>query len=76
MSCLLINGTILGDGYHRKKLTLLFENLSMIKRQISDSNFGKNPLTNDLEKLTDLYHQWILVISDTADFINLNFNIG
>lgn len=60
----------------KKKLTLLLENLTTIKSQISDSNFGKNPLTKNLEKLTDLYHQWILVVSDIADFINLNIEFS
>ena len=59
------------DEIRRQKLTLLFDNLATIKKQLSDSEFGKNPLTHDLDKLTEIYRQWILVLSDIVDFLKL-----
>jgi len=64
------------DDIGKQKLTLLLETLSTIKSQLSETEFGKNPLANNLEKLTELYGLWVLVISDLTDFIKLNLYIN
>ncbi|MBE0573434.1 hypothetical protein IH575_00825 [Candidatus Dojkabacteria bacterium] len=64
------------DEINAKKLTLLLETVSTIKYQLSETNFGKNPLTKDLDKLTKLYNEWMLVVTDIADFVSLNLDVS
>lgn len=66
---MIVVNCIISDVIEKRKLILLLDNLSNIKSEISDSNFGKNPLTDDMNKLEDIYHRWILVISDIAYFL-------
>lgn len=63
------------DDISKKKLTDLLEKSSKIHDEISKSDFGKNPLTKDMDKLTELYELWQLVVSDLADYVYLNIRI-
>jgi hypothetical protein len=63
------------DEISKKKLTDLLEKASKIHNEISKSDFGKNPLTKDLDKLSELYELWQLVVSDLADYVYLNIRI-
>jgi hypothetical protein len=60
------------DDINKQKLTLLLETLYKLKGELSQTEFGKNPLSKDVEQLKDLYSQWLLVISDIANFISSN----
>ena len=60
---------------NKKKLTELLEIVSKIHDEISKPDFGKNPLTNDKEKLAELYDLWLSVVSDIADYVYLNVRI-
>lgn len=63
------------DQVNKQKLTLLLDSMSTIKAQISDSEFGKNPLNTDVEKLTEIYTKWKLVVTDIVDFVVLNVGL-
>ena len=63
------------NDINKKKLTELLEIVSKIHDEISKPDFGKNPLTNDKEKLAELYDLWLSVVSDIADYVYLNVRI-
>jgi len=60
---------------NKKKLTDLLEKASRIHDEISDTNFGKNPLADDKEKLAELFELWQSVVSDIADYVYVNVRI-
>jgi hypothetical protein len=63
------------DTVSKQKLTNLLEIVSKIHNEISETDFGKNPLTKDMDKLTEVYDLWTTVVSDIADYIYLNVRI-
>jgi hypothetical protein len=63
------------DDIAKKRLTELLAIASKIHNEISDADFGKNPLTRDMERLTELYDLWKLVVTDVADYVYLNIRI-
>ena len=63
------------DDINKQKFALLLETMSKLKAELSKTEFGKNPLNQDVEKLKDLYSQWLLVVSDTANFLFLTQGI-
>jgi len=65
-----------GIGSNAQQLARLLESMTTIKRQLSDTNFGKNPLTKDVEKLTEIYNQWTLVVSGVAAYLTLTKVFG
>jgi len=64
------------DLMDMQELARMLDIMTSIHSQISDTEFGKNPLTKDLEKLKNLYSQWLLVVSDIAYFIYIDTIFG
>ncbi len=57
------------EGYKKFKLSNSLDLLYDLYTKLSDTNFGKNPLSKDLVKLLSYYDQWILLIDDITGIV-------
>ncbi len=53
----------------RKKLVESLHLAYSLFSQLSESNFGKNLIGKDLERLISIYNQWLLVINDITEMV-------
>jgi hypothetical protein len=64
------------DDASNVQFTYLLENMASIHEEISETQFGKNPLTNNSAKLIGLYRRWILVVDDVVNYMYRRLQIS
>jgi hypothetical protein len=64
------------DDASKVQLTYLLENMASIHEEISETQFGKNPLTNNSARLIGLYRRWILVVDDVVNYMYRRLQIS
>lgn len=57
------------NDYAKVKLSQSLDLIYSLFCQLSDTQFGKNPLSKDLEKLKSIYNQWLIVIDDVTSIL-------
>lgn len=65
-----VSESITKDGLDKEKTFALLGIMAEISSELSQTNFGKNPLSTDVKKLEGLYTRWLLVIDDVASYVN------
>lgn len=58
------------DDNQKKKLMLLFDNMKTLHCNLSVTDFGKNPLSNDRVKLEQYFDSWILQLDDLVSLVD------
>jgi hypothetical protein len=66
---------LVGDDFERKNLILSLDKMASLTKAFSNTQFGKNQATKDIEKLNDSYKVWILTIDDVANSLYRNLGI-
>lgn len=66
---------LIDDEVEKKKLISSLDIMARLYSDLSTTDFGKNILGDDKEKLAEIYKLWILTIDDTANsvFANIEF---
>jgi hypothetical protein len=63
---------ILGeDDSKKKKLVLLLDNMYALHLDLSDTDLTKNPLSNNLIRMNELFEKWILQIDDLVNILRI-----
>lgn len=72
---LIIADALVADDIKRKEFILSLDKMAKIALEISDTEFGKNQLNKDIDKLNEIYTLWILTIDDVVNTIFSNLEI-
>jgi len=56
----------------RDKLSSLLGNMYNTYSNLSETNFGKNPLSKDIGKLNMLFAGWVIQLSELVDLVDLS----
>jgi hypothetical protein len=72
---IIVAGCLIDDEIEKKKLISSLDIIARLYSDLSTTNFGKNILGEDKEKLAEIYKLWILAIDDTTNslFSNIEF---
>jgi hypothetical protein len=63
---------ILGEDENKKnKLVLLLENMYILHGDLSKTDLTKNPLSNDVARMNELFDRWIIQIDDLVNILGI-----
>jgi hypothetical protein len=66
----LVVDCLANDAENKAKFELLLGSMSKLYKELSEGDFGKNPMSNDLPRIKDLYRIWILQLDDLVKLVN------
>jgi hypothetical protein len=68
----IVSKCITSNDLDKDKLELLLDNMYRLHTDLSETIFGKNPLSKDLERLNELYSKWIIQIDDLVNLVDFS----
>lgn len=64
-----VSRQLLDDERGQKRLMRLIGILSKMKGDLSDTDFMKNPLSDDVVRMNEIYERWVILIDDIVDLV-------